>query len=168
MKIILFGFKGSGKTYYGKLLAHELMLPFTDTDTLIEKKAGITCRQLALEGGEEAFRIMEKQVIEELKYDPQGVLSIGGGAVLDPDNVKNLLATGTLVYLKVDKETLRKRLLSGVLPSYLDPQLPDESFEEMYAFRKPIYESLPSIIIETSGKSDSEVIRAIKEALYGQ
>jgi shikimate kinase len=166
MKIILFGFKGSGKTYFGKLLAQELRLPFVDSDTLIEKKAGISCRQLALEGGEEAFRIMEKQVIAELKYEPPGVFSIGGGAVLDPENVKNLLAIGTLIYLKIDKETVRRRLLSGTLPSYLNPELPEKSFEEMYAFRKPIYESLPAIPIEISGKSDSEVINAIKEGLY--
>jgi shikimate kinase len=165
MNIILFGFKRCGKTHFGKLLAKKLKRPFVDTDHLIEEAHGEKCRQIALKIGDSAFRDLEKQAVASLEMQKESVISVGGGAILDPDNAKKLAKLGTLVYLQLDKETLKKRLLSGELPSYLDPKDPESSFEAMYQERKAIYEQIPALKIDIAGKNEQEIIDLIIEGL---
>lgn len=170
MRIILFGFKKCGKTHFGKLLAETLKFPFIDTDHLIEERHGKTCRTLALELGESSFRALEKEIIFSLNAFQAAVISLGGGAVLDPENRDYLTKSGCLVSLHIDKAVLKKRHLTGELPSFLDPQDPEGSFEKMYSMRKPIYDAISAIQVDVTEKSDTEVLNLIKEGLasYGQ
>lgn len=165
MNIILFGFKRCGKTHFGKLLAKKLNRPFIDTDHLIEEAYGEKCRQIALKIGDKAFRELEKQAVASLSTEQGAIISVGGGAILDPDNAKKLAELGTLIYLQIDKETLKKRLLSGDLPSYLDPEDRMSSFEAMYQERKAIYEHIPALRIDMAGKSEQDILNLIIEGL---
>ncbi len=163
MNIILFGFKRCGKTYFGKLLAQRLGRPFIDTDQIIEQLDGEnrSCRQIAQQLGENAFREREKEAIASLQGTEGSIISIGGGAILDRINAQSLERLGKLVYLRIDKKTVKERLLSGELPSYLDPLDPEGSFEKMYLARKAIYEKIPSLQIDMEGKSEQEVLELI-------
>ncbi|MDE3045792.1 MAG: shikimate kinase [Verrucomicrobiota bacterium] len=135
MSFILFGFKGSGKTYWGRKLAQKWKKVFLDTDELLLEKTGHqTIRELYQAVGEKEFRSLEKQVIGELASVQQAVIAVGGGAVLDPENVALLQKIGQLIYLDVSLETVQKR---GVT-------LVQGPIEEIYRERKPIYESIPA------------------------
>ena|GEM_PF-634142 len=216
--MILFGYKGCGKTYFGKFLAQELALRFIDTDDLIESlyHPKMSCRSMALALGEAEFRVREKKVIHQLDSIAGAVLSVGGGAVLDADNRRHLSSLGPLVYLEIDKETLKRRLLyrnnlknrefdkeasqnshlerativraqgaseeenfekkptpsktdsSGCfgikdeLPSYLDPNDPEGSFEKMYEERKKIYENSADITITLCGKKERAILEELR------
>jgi shikimate kinase len=91
--IVLVGFMGAGKTTVGTLLAARLGLPFTDSDQVIEQRAGRPVRQIFAEDGEPAFRALEHQVITGLLDGPPIVLALGGGAAEHP-GTRALLARG--------------------------------------------------------------------------
>lgn len=169
MNLILFGFKRCGKTHFGKRLARRLYRSFVDTDHLIEnlhaKETGknISCREIVIESGSEHFRKLENEVIDSLsKYD-NVVISLGGGAILNPQNQEKLAKIGKLIYLDVKKQTLKERMLSGQLASYLDPEDPDGSFEKMYAERKPLYDQVPAVRIVLEGKSEKEILDELEK-----
>lgn len=141
--IILCGYKSCGKTTLGKKISEKTGMHFIDTDELVSKN----CRQLYLHS-EEAFREVEKEVIGALADFQNCVIATGGGSVLAPENVAILKKLGKIFYLRVPKEILKERLLSGTLPAYLDPNRPEESFEEMYESRKDVYERIADHIID--------------------
>ncbi len=164
MNLILFGYKRCGKTLFGKMVAKKLNLPFLDTDALVEDlyfkeyHEKLSSRQIVQKNSEPFFRQLEKKAIASLQGVKNSVIALGGGAILDPENQKILAKAGQLVYLVTSKETLKKRLLSGELPTFFDPKSPESSFEKMYTERKPIYEKIPAQHIVTDGKSDEEVV----------
>lgn len=142
MNIILFGFKGSGKTHYGRLLAKLSDRPFIDTDDLIQAHyPDRTVRQIHETLGETAFRALETKAIATLAGVQRSVIAVGGGAVLDPRNVALLQQLGTMIYLDVRLETLRKRGVS----------LSVGPLEKIYRARKPIYEAIPAHRIHIDG-----------------
>ena len=134
MHLILFGFQGCGKTTVGKLLAAQLQRPFIDTDIRLEERTGKPLRELYRALGEKEFRALEKQIIFELDLRPDAVIALGGGSVLDPENVRFLRAIGQLIYLDVPFNQLR---IQGV-PAYADGR----TLFDIYTARKPIYEAV--------------------------
>jgi shikimate kinase len=134
LNIILFGFKGSGKTYYGKKLALELGWNFIDTDELLGDP-----ESLYREMGEELFRKKESEVIQNLRGVRETVIAVGGGAVLDPANVEALRQIGQLVYLDVPFEKLRITRT----PAFAE----NKSLETIYNERKIVYEAIPALRI---------------------
>jgi shikimate kinase len=82
------------------------------------------------------------------------VIAVGGGAVLDPENLIHLLRLGKMLYLKCPKEILKQRTHSFF-----------QDFEKMYSIRKPKYETIPSTWIETEKKSEQEVLEAIWQVI---
>jgi shikimate kinase len=109
MNIVLIGYRCAGKTVVGKRLADRLQRRFVDTDDLIESKEG-QISDIVKSHGWDYFRAMEKKVIEEISKEDNLVIALGGGAVLDPDNVVNLERNGLIIWLKADREVLRKRM----------------------------------------------------------
>lgn len=159
MAIILFGFKGSGKTYFGSRLSEELALPFIDTDQLIESRYQMSCRELASARGEAYFRKVEKEIILSLDPADSFVIALGGGAVVDPENVAHLQKGGKLIWLQADKETLKERFFQGTwLP---------HSFEEIYAARMALYQTIGAPFVASSGRSESEILHNLKAVSHG-
>jgi shikimate kinase len=167
MNIILFGFKKCGKTYYGLKVAQKLHMHFVDSDLILEEiyektyHQKLSYREIAKKHGFPFFRKMEKQVVSHLMQQKNSIISIGGGMVLDPDNVARLHQTGTMVYLKTSKATLEHRTLSHEPPAYIDPQHPLESFEALYNERLPIYEGIAAHTIDTEGLEEKHIIDTI-------
>ena len=114
-RIVLFGYRGTGKTGIGAILAHRLSVPFVDTDVLIEQKSGRTIPGIFKNDGEDHFRALERDVIASL---PTGdiVVATGGGAVTDPANMEHLRAKSVCVLLTSDIGTIRKRLAKSPRP----------------------------------------------------
>ena len=166
MNLILFGFKGCGKTYFGKRLAEETGAPFIDSDALIEKELGLSCREIYQLFGEKFFRIFERRIIASLGKTKDSIIAIGGGAILDIQNQTLLENIGQLVYLEISKDILKSRLLSQQLPSFFNKDDPEGSFENMYQQRKPLYEAIPAIKVSLHEKNDGQVLQTLK-GLYG-
>jgi shikimate kinase len=144
--IILCGFKGSGKTTFGKKLAQELRYAFIDTDYLISDD----CRCFYEKVGEKAFRLAERKAILPLEGIQKTVVATGAGAVLDPESVVLFKKMGCIIYLKEDKEILKKRLLANPYPACFPGKDLEREFEEMYAQRKSIYEDISEFVWEVT------------------
>ena len=115
MNAIFFGFKRCGKTTLGKAVAKRLDRPFIDTDELL----GAPPSTLYHKMGEEKFRILEANVIRALPPLHHAIISVGGGAMINPNNVHILSRLGTLIYLKVDEIVLAERNCRKPLPAFL-------------------------------------------------
>lgn len=107
--VILIGFMGSGKTTIGKVLAQQLEMDFLDTDELIEKEEGKTIREIIKNDGEEKFRILENNLLKNMRLT-NTVLSTGGGMPCFFENMRLLKKLGRTIYLETSVFDLEKRL----------------------------------------------------------
>ena len=171
MNLILFGFKASGKTHFGKLLSSKMHRPFIDTDDLVlelyEKDSGkkLSARQIYKKLGKEGFRNLETRALSLLKEVKNSIISLGGGAVLKPENIRILQSVGALVFLQASPEKLKERIFKEELPSFLDSTDPESSFYEMVQERGPIYQSIPARTIDTDILDEAGVIAALSSIL---
>src|SRR5215470_5572891 len=97
--IVLMGFMGTGKSEVGRRLAQRLGRAFVDTDQLVEERAGKRVAAIFADDGEPAFRGLERTAVADAAARAGAVIAVGGGAVLDPENVRVLRAAGVLVHL---------------------------------------------------------------------
>jgi shikimate kinase len=164
VNLILFGFKSCGKTTLGKMIALHMNRPFLDTDKMLEQLhymltgEQLHFREIYKKMGEKAFRALESDAIDQLKTTKNGIISLGGGSILNPRNAAFLAKLGQLVYLKVSKETLKRRILSHELPAFLDPSDPEGPFEKLYEERRVKYEAIPALSIDLEIKTQDQVI----------
>ncbi|HSX10925.1 MAG TPA: shikimate kinase [Chlamydiales bacterium] len=171
MNIILFGFKGAGKTHFGRLLALKIHRPFIDTDDLIlelyAKEAGQRkkAKQIYAELGKVAFRDLEKRAVQTLKGVENSVIAVGGGTVVDPENVAVLQKVGALVYLKAGSETIKKRIFKEELPAFFDKNDPEGSFLAMVHEREPIYRSIAARVVDVDLLDEAGVLAALSSIL---
>jgi shikimate kinase len=141
-KIFLIGFMGSGKTTYGKHLAKLLNVHFTDLDEEIEKYSGKSVSELFESFGEDCFREIEREMLQEIASSAgNAVVSTGGGTPCFFDNLSLMKDAGRVVYLKVpanilverltkDKEfrPLLKEMENDDIPDYVNQKLKERSF----------------------------------------
>lgn len=164
MNIILFGFKGCGKTYFGKRLSALLKRPFIDTDDLLinlyKKRYGepILISKIYQILGNKDFRELEKESVLQLHADDHAVIALGGGAILERANYDHLQKIGRLVYLQMQFETALKRAWHTHLPAYVDHQNPIQSFHEIYEERRPMYQTIPAPCIDVDLLNEQEVL----------
>ncbi|MBM4330116.1 MAG: shikimate kinase [Deltaproteobacteria bacterium] len=154
MNIVLIGYRGAGKSSIGKLLATRTGRRFVDTDELIEKRLGSSIREIVEKWGWSHFRNGEKKIIEEISGGNNLVIAPGGGAVLEPQNIKFLKQNGLFIWLKADKEILYKRMMAEQETLANRPTLTGkgtlEELEEVMMSREPVYEGVADIQIDTS------------------
>jgi shikimate kinase len=158
----LVGYRGTGKSTVGKILADRLHRPFLDADLEIETRAGRSIRSLFAESGEPAFRDWEERTIRELVADhPGAVLATGGGAVLRASNRARLLAHGLVIWLKAEPDELARRLSRDKNAGAERPPLTSAGtlaeIHEVLAARAPLYEELSDLAIETLGRTPDDV-----------
>lgn len=163
MNLILFGFKNVGKSYFGRRVATHLGYIFYDTDRLIEelyqseRGEKLSYREIYRQEGSGGFRSLERQAIERIKHERGVVVAVGGGAVLDALNCQLLNSMGTLVYLFADKETIAKRSQEDASSSPLFAG----QLGALFDLRKPIYEKIPALQINTDLYTEEEVVQKI-------
>lgn len=165
MNLILFGFKGSGKTHFGKLLALEMNRPFIDTDDLIVKLHGKSCRQLYQELGEEKFRQIETTAITSLHHIENSIIALGGGAVLKKENVEFLQTIGALIYLKASLQKIRPRILKGEIPVIFKGEDPEDALHAMFHEREPVYLSIPAQAIDTDLLDEPAILDILRKLI---
>lgn len=160
--IYLVGPMGSGKSAVGRRLATLLDLKFVDSDAEIERRTGVDIRYIFEKEGEARFREREREVIAELTALEDVVLATGGGAVLDPRNRERLKSTGTVVYLQASVDTQLDRTRRGRNRPLLLAGEPRETLERLIAIRRPLYEEIADITIDTTGRQ----VRAVAANLH--
>src|SRR5262245_12415520 len=140
--VYLIGPMGSGKTAVGRRLAVLLGKEFFDSDAEIEKRTGVDIRYIFEREGEPKFRVREREVIADLANLDDVVVATGGGVILDAANRERLAATGTVVYLETDLDTLARRTKSSKTRPLLATADPRTVLEKLMEVRRPLYEQL--------------------------
>ncbi|MCX6691523.1 MAG: shikimate dehydrogenase [Methanoregula sp.] len=150
-RIVLTGYRGTGKTEIGKVVAGRLGIAFIDTDTLIEAKTGRSIPTIFHEDGEERFRAVEREVIAALPAQ-DALISTGGGVVVDPENMEHLRRESVLVLLVADIDTIEQRLLKKPRPPLTGMPLHEE-IAEMMDRRRQHYYAAADLCFDTSETS---------------
>ncbi|MBE5963752.1 MAG: shikimate kinase [Lachnospiraceae bacterium] len=163
--IILEGFMGSGKTTLGKELANSLGFSFVDTDEYIENKYNRIIKDIFANEGEEYFRDMETEAIEELSKKDSMVIALGGGLPVREVNREILKKTGKVIYLKAKVSTLCDRLKNDTnRPLLMNVSLEDR-INELMNKRGSIYEEVADYTVNTDDKTIEQVVKEM-EAIY--
>jgi shikimate kinase len=160
---ILIGPPGAGKTTVGAELAGRLGLAFLDTDTLIEAVAGKPVSDIFIDDGEEAFRNLERTAVAAALGGQDGVVGLGGGAILDP-GTQELLAGRPVVYLAASFGELAKRVGMD-RPRPLLIGNPRAQLKTLLDQRLPIYEGLAWLTVHTDGREPEEIAGQIADAI---
>ncbi|MET8804599.1 shikimate kinase [Streptomyces sp. NPDC004546] len=154
---------GVGKSTVGRLLAERLGLGYRDTDEDIVAAEGRTIAEIFVDEGEPAFRAIEKRAVDTALAEHEGVLALGGGAILDADT-RALLAGRRVVYLSMDVEEAVKRTGLNVARPLLAVN-PRRQWRELMEARRHLYEEVATVVVATDGRSPEEVTRAALDAL---
>lgn len=163
---VLIGPPGAGKSTVGVLLAALLDVGFTDTDAEVEAAAGKPVSDIFIEDGEERFRTLERDMAARVLETFDGVVALGGGAVLD-GGTRELLSGRTVVYLRAGLATVAKRSgLSQARPPLLGN--PRATLKALLDQRLPIYESLATVTVSTDDRPADEIAAEIAGRLAGQ
>ena len=160
--IVLIGPMGAGKTTVGGLLADRLGTRLRDTDHDVEARAGRTISEIFVDDGEAAFRALEREAVAEALATHDGVLSLGGGAVLDP-GTRELLAGHDVVFLRVGLSDAVKRVGLGTSRPLLLGNVRGR-IKALLDERTPIYESVATLVVDTDGRSPHDVAEEILAA----
>ncbi|MEV0583363.1 shikimate kinase [Nonomuraea sp. NPDC050310] len=163
MKAVLIGAPGSGKTTVGRLLAAKLGVGFRDTDADVEAVAGKPVSDIFVEDGEERFRELEAEAVRQALAEHDGVLSLGGGAVLR-EATQALLDGHPVVYLQVGLSDAVQRVGLGSARPLLVLN-PRSQLKKLMEERRPIYERLAVLTVATDGRAPQELAEEIVEGL---
>lgn len=169
MNIVLIGYRCSGKTAVGRLLAKELGRNFLDTDVLIEDKAGCSIEALISRDGWDRFRDIEKRTIKNVSERDNLVIATGGGAIMDEDNVKNLKRNAFVVWLRGDTDILKRRMDKDLREGKIRPSLtgddPAAEIDKVLNRRGPLYQKAGDMEVDTSLLTIREVADSIIKSL---
>jgi shikimate kinase len=153
MTISLVGMPGCGKSTVGRHLARQLGLRFIDSDSEIEKRIGMPIRDYFAAQGEDAFRDVEQEVIDDLSQLPHAVLATGGGAVLRPSSRDALHSRTHVFYLRNSPEELHRRLRHDTHRPLLQVADPLQRLRELYRDRDPLYRRTAHFVVEAARPS---------------
>ncbi|HYA43782.1 MAG TPA: shikimate kinase [Syntrophobacteraceae bacterium] len=164
--IALIGFRATGKTTVGKILAQKLYRTFIDMDMCLISKAGRDIAAWVGQEGWDSFRRAESALLEVICLQKRLVVATGGGIILDPQNREALRKNFFTAWLKADPHTIHRRLSSDPRSPQMRPALCElpilEEIEKVLSEREPLYTLVADIEIDTEGK---EAIRIAEEIL---
>lgn len=169
MNIIFIGYRASGKTSVGRRVAALLGYPFHDTDEIVMKTTGKTIRELVEQGGWRFFREKEKEAVADLSSADGCVVALGGGAVLDEDNVKRFSENGLFIWLKADAGAIVERMRGDRNNGEQRPSLSGaaawKEVPAMLRSREEVYRKIAGFVVETGGRSIEELCKEIVRRL---
>ncbi len=154
-RAVLVGPPGAGKTTIGGQVAAALGVPFRDTDADIVATAGKPVADIFIEDGEEAFRALERAAVATALSSFDGVLALGGGAIL-AESTRELLRGHTVVYLSVELTDAVARVGLGAGRPLLTLN-PRATLKFLLDQRRPLYEEVATITVRTDGRAPDDI-----------
>ena len=164
-RVVLVGPMGAGKSTVGRLLAERWRVAFRDTDDDVEAAEGRTVSDIFVESGEEHFRALERDAVSRALAEHDGVLAVGGGAVMAADT-RSALAGHRVVYLRVGLTDAAARVGLGTSRPLLLGNVRG-TMKTLLEERAPVYESVAVTTIDTNGRTPDEVAALVEAALDG-
>jgi shikimate kinase len=158
---------GAGKSSVGRIVAHQLGIPFIDSDIEIERVSRMTIAELFAAYGEEEFRALETRVMKRLLKDGPRVVSTGGGAFINERTRRRIKKGGLSVWLKADLDVLWDRVNKRDTRPLLKTENPKRTLENLMTARYPIYAEADLTVISRDVRKEvmaDEVLRAVIEA----
>ncbi|GAA4120023.1 shikimate kinase [Nocardioides fonticola] len=162
-RAVLIGPMGAGKTTVGRLLAQRWGVSVRDTDADIEAAEGRSVSDIFVDSGEPYFREREREAVARALAEHDGVLALGGGAVLDPDT-RAALVGHPVVFLRVGLSDAASRVGLGTSRPLLLGNVRGR-MKQLLDERTPIYEAAATVAVDTDGRTPAEVADAVEAAL---
>ncbi len=165
--LILVGLMGAGKSSVGRLVAHQLGVPFIDSDIEIERVSRMSITELFAAYGEEEFRALEARVMKRLLKGGPRVVSTGGGAFINARTRRHIKKGGLSVWLKADLEVLWERVNKRDTRPLLKTENPKQTLENLMNARYPVYAEADLTVLSRDVRKEvmaDEVLRAVVEA----
>lgn len=166
--IVLVGYRGSGKSSVGKLLAEQLEWGWCDSDDEIEAHLEVSIAQVFQQQGESHFRDLETAAIERLllRADRGGqIISLGGGAPMQARNRELWKDSATCIYLKGSAKTLYQRISSDESSENRRPDLTEQGglaeVQKMLDLRSPTYQLCADLVVDVDARTPSEIVHQI-------
>ena len=163
--LVLIGYRGTGKTVVGSVLAAEMGWPLVSLDQAIVERAGATIPDLVESYGWRHFRALEHEEVLRATRLERHIIDCGGGVVEDPRNVAELRAHGFCVLLTATVPTIAARIGGDVNRPSLTGKTIVEEIEEKLAQRGPLYASAADLTLATDAAPPKEIARQILAAL---
>jgi shikimate kinase len=172
VNLVLIGYRGTGKSTIGKLVAAELDMPYISLDEEIVRRAGRSIPELVSAHSWDYFRDLESAVVADFANRDGLVLDTGGGVITRPSNVEQLRDSGMVFLLEATVADIVERIGGDTeRPSLSGSKSFTEEVEEVLEARRPLYESAAHAVINTSALSAdeaaSEIISRFKSGRYG-
>ncbi len=159
-RVVLVGTMGAGKTTVGGLLAEAWGVGFRDTDQDVEATAGKSVQDIFVDEGEREFRALERVAVADALATHDGVLALGGGAVLDA-TTRALLTGQRVVFLRVGISDAAQRVGLGVARPLLLGNVRGR-VKQLIDERTPVYEGLATYVVDTDGLTPEQVAAAVE------
>jgi len=160
---VVVGAPGAGKSTVGAAVAGLLGVPFVDSDAIIEERAGKPIPEIFFDDGEDAFRAMERAAIADALSGFNGILALGGGAILN-DATRAMLADQTVVYLSVELSDAVKRVGLGAGRPLLAVN-PRATLKYLLDQRRPLYAEVATYTVATDGREPAEIAAEVAALL---
>lgn len=162
MNIVLIGYRGTGKSAVGRLLAVRLGRELVSTDAEIVKRAQRTIPEIVAQQGWDYFRDLESDICREFAGLDQLVIDTGGGAILRAQNVEKLKKNGTVFWLTASAETITKRIGSdNERPSLTGTKSFVDEVQDVLRERVPKYQTAADHIIATDNQSINQLVETL-------
>lgn len=175
MNVFLIGFRCTGKTVVGRLLAKSLALRFVDTDDVVVRAMGPSIRAVVAEKGWDHFRRWEEKIMAAVCAADGQVVGTGGGVILIPETIRTMKKSGTVVWLKASPKTIARRMERDSDSRDLRPSLTGKpvliEIGEVLSQRKSLYRQAADLELVTDDKSPesiaAEIIRSLNRSNKG-
>ena len=168
-RIVLTGFRATGKSLVGQLLADRLAMVFLDTDTLLCRRIGCSVAECVIEYGWERFRQLEENLLLELSKKSGVVIATGGGAVLHEQAWRSLRHGSASIWLRAEERTIVNRLETDEHSLHQRPSLtgkdPRCEIKQLLEERVPLYRSGADFAVQTDGRTPKELVDEIERQL---
>ena len=168
MNVVLIGYRGTGKSTVGKVLAARLNRELVSTDKEIVRRAGRSIPEIVKDQGWDHFRDLESEVCRDLAERENLVIDTGGGAVLRQQNVEAFKRNGRLFWLTATVETISKRIRGDTeRPSLTGTKSFVDEIQEVLQERTPTYRTAADHVIATDSRPIAQVAEEIIRSLGG-
>lgn len=167
--ITLIGYRGSGKSSVAVPLAEKLGISWIDADDEIERVTAKSITEIFAEEGEDYFRQIEREVMQNLLTREKLIIAAGGGAILNTETRSEVQSAGPVIWLRASVDALTQRISQDDTSTSRRPALTplkgDKEIQHLLSQREPVYEECATITIETDSKTVSEIVDEIMTVL---